>query len=192
VLAGARRYDTLDAALADRRRVYATAALPKSLPQPVITPRGLGPALRADTSAGHDAAVVFGTERTGLSYDDLARADVLVRVPTDPACRALNLAQAAALCAWEWCAAGDPGASGAGGFPPPATPPGPVPATREAVDGLVRHVERALDAAERMQEPALRARLLRSLRVAFGRGLTDAEVNTLRGVVSALTRGGRG
>jgi tRNA C32,U32 (ribose-2'-O)-methylase TrmJ len=56
------------------------------------------------------------------------------------------------------------------------------------VDGLVAHVAGALDARGRMGEHALRARLLRSLRIAFGRGLTAAELTTLRGVLSALTK----
>jgi tRNA/rRNA methyltransferase len=186
VLRGAARVRTLADALTDRDRVYATSALRKDLPLAVGTPRALGASLRADGAAARRTAVVFGPERTGLSLDDLSRADALVQIPTDPACRALNLAQSAAICAYEWRIAVDDGTPP--GTPPHPHAPAPPPAPKEAVDGLVAHVAAALDERRQLGEPALRTRLLRSLRIAFGRGLTTAEIQTLRGVVSALTR----
>jgi tRNA/rRNA methyltransferase len=181
VLRGATRVSCLRDALADRDRVYATSALRKDLPLTVGTPRDLGEWLRADTMAAWRTAVVFGTERTGLSLDDVSHADALVHVPTNPACRALNLAQTAAICAYEWRITGATVQTAAARH-------GPQPAPKEAVDGLVAHVAAALDERGRMDEPALRARLLRSLRIAFGRGLTAAELTTLRGIVSALAK----
>jgi tRNA/rRNA methyltransferase len=181
VLDGATVHASLAEALADRGRVYATTALDKALPLPVVTPRALGAALREDARRGVPSAVVFGTERTGLSLEELAHAHVLVRIPTDPACRALNLAQAVAVCAWEWCAA----------EAPTELRPAPPPASASAVDGAVRQITDALDRVGGLTEPALRRRLLRSLRVALGRGLTEPELRTLRGVIVALERGAR-
>ena len=64
----------------------------------------LGPARRfdlemADTAQrdGHQSALLFGTERDGLSNDDLARVDVLVQIPANPSFSSLNLAQAVNL-----------------------------------------------------------------------------------------------
>jgi tRNA/rRNA methyltransferase len=43
------------------------------------------------------AALVFGPEPSGLSNEEVARCHFLIHVPTEPACPALNLAQAVAI-----------------------------------------------------------------------------------------------
>lgn len=171
VLAAARTYPDLAAALRDRTRVWATTALARDLPLPVVHPR---PAA-AEARALAGAAFLFGPERTGLVAADLARADVLVHIPTDPAARALNLAQAVAVMAWEWSAA-------------PWTPPvAPEPAPRAEVDGLVDHLVAAALRRGHYSEPRLRVRAVRNLRSAVQRaGFTRAEVRTLRGLVRVL------
>lgn len=180
VLAAARVYDTLPAALADRRHVWATTARPKELPLPAYGPRALGEALVAAEAEGAAPAVLFGPERTGLRYEHLVHAAALVHVPTDPVCPALNLAQAVALVSWErWAAAGAGTPPLNGGAPPPA------PAA--AFDAWFTALTAAIDGVGWLSEPALRVRALRSLRVAFTRaGLTEAELHTLHGLVRAL------
>jgi tRNA/rRNA methyltransferase len=44
---------------------------------------------------------VFGPEPHGLSNEEIARCHGVVRIPTDPECPALNLAQAVAICVCE-------------------------------------------------------------------------------------------
>lgn len=178
VLAAARVYDDLPAALADLHRVWATAALERAFEKPPLHPRALAPVLRGAAAAGQGCGVVFGPERTGLRYEDLALAEGLVRIPTDPGCRALNLAQAVAVVAWEWSAA-----------EAEAVPAGPTPAPRAELQGLFDHLEAALDAAGFLSNPHLRVRTVRNLRTALIRaGLTTQEIRTLRGAVGALAR----
>lgn len=177
VLEGARIFATLADALADRQRAWATTALGRELAKPVLHPRALAASLHGAVAGGEAVAVVFGPERTGLRYEHLELADGLVHFPTDPACRALNLAQAVGLVAWEWTAWDAPA----------APPPGPTPAPRADQDALFAHLDAALTGA--FTEPALRVRTLRNLRTALLRaGLTSQEVRTLRGVLTALTR----
>jgi tRNA/rRNA methyltransferase len=104
-------------------------------------------------------------------------------VPVDPTFRSLNLAQAVAICSYEWRLRVDPA--------PPASFRGPgKPADRAAMLGLFDQLESALDAAGFFHPPEKRASMVRNLRVALSRGrLRDQEVRTLRGVVTALSRG---
>ncbi|HEY7314411.1 MAG TPA: TrmJ/YjtD family RNA methyltransferase [Gemmataceae bacterium] len=46
-------------------------------------------------------ALVFGPESSGLTNTEVTRCHYLIHIPTDPACPALNLAQAVAICIYE-------------------------------------------------------------------------------------------
>lgn len=111
ILRGAGRYPSLEAALADRDYVVATASLRDRLwPHPVVAPRAL-PEHLASQAPGARVALVFGAEVSGLTSDELARARVLVSIPAAPANPTLNLAQAVLLVAYElYVARGAPGA----------------------------------------------------------------------------------
>lgn len=171
VLRGARVYTSLAEALADRVEVWATTALPRTFRKPTMNPRAA--ALRW----GEDSAVVFGPERSGLTYDELTWAHALLTFPTDAHARALNLGVSVALVAWEWrCRDGVPDT-----VEPDA--PAPMDAQLEALAG----VEHALLERGWAQEPGLRVRTLRSLRTAFLRArLRPGELTLLRGVLKLL------
>ena len=47
------------------------------------------------------AALVFGSEKFGLSNDDLSHCDWVLSVPTNEACPSMNLGQAVAVCCYE-------------------------------------------------------------------------------------------
>lgn len=47
------------------------------------------------------AALLFGSEKFGLSNEHLSRCSWLLEIPTDPRCDSMNLGQAVALCCWE-------------------------------------------------------------------------------------------
>lgn len=46
-------------------------------------------------------ALLFGSEKFGLSNDDLSYCHRLIRIPTDPGTPSMNLGQAVAVCLWE-------------------------------------------------------------------------------------------
>jgi tRNA/rRNA methyltransferase len=52
------------------------------------------------------AAILFGSEKTGLSNEHLSYCHVLVRIPTVMGCPSMNLGQAVAVCAYELARAG--------------------------------------------------------------------------------------
>lgn len=111
ILLGAKRHASLAEALAGFEYVVATASLRDRLwPHAVVPPRGLPAHLEAQ-AAGARVALVFGAEVSGLTSDELARANVLVSIPAAPANPTLNLAQAVLLLAYElYVARGTPGA----------------------------------------------------------------------------------
>ena len=170
-------------AAADLQRVYATTARPRELQLPVITPRAAAAELVEACVRGERTGLLFGGERAGLETADIALCQAVVTIPIDPRFRSLNLAQAVAINAYEWRAARADAL-------PANFRPGPGPATGEAMLGLYEHLERELDAAGFFHPPEKTPNMIQNLRAALGRArFTDQEVRTLRGVVTALSRG---
>jgi tRNA/rRNA methyltransferase len=182
VLEAARVFETVPQAIADLTFVVATTARPREAVLPVMTPReaaarlaGLGPEART--------GLLFGGERAGLETADVALCQGIVTIPVDPARRSLNLAQAVIINAYEWRMTFDDRAPA--NFPPPAPT-----ASGETLMGLYGQLERELEVSGFFHPPEKRDAMVRNLRAALGKaGFTDQEVRTLRGVVTALSRG---
>ncbi|MGQ0644319.1 MAG: RNA methyltransferase [Elusimicrobiota bacterium] len=111
----ARRADTLDEVLRDRQIVLGTTAVrDRRLRRPLIRLPDL-PAFLKENGARR-VAVLFGSEKTGLSNAHLDRCTHILTIPTSPGCPSMNLGQAVAVCAYELARGGtDFG---------PLTPPG--------------------------------------------------------------------
>jgi tRNA/rRNA methyltransferase len=182
-LDGARVFDTLEAASADLQRLYATTARPRETRLPILTPREAAAALSTATGQGLTCGLLFGGERAGLETADIALCQAIVTVPIDPRFRSLNLAQAVAINAYEWRMT-------VADRPPPAFRPDDPPADQAELVGLYEHLERELDASGFFFPPEKRPSMVRNLRVIFARsGLSSQETRTLRGVITALTKG---
>ncbi|MFI4974560.1 MAG: RNA methyltransferase [Caulobacterales bacterium] len=179
----AKVHQRLEAAVADLRLVLATTARPRETQLPVMTPREAAAALREGIAQGWRVGLLFGGERAGLETADIALCHGIVTIPVDAKFHSLNLAQAVAINAYEWRLGVESG-------PPPAFREGDPPADQAAMLGLHEHLERELDAGGFFHPPEKRESMIRNLRVALGRArLSDQEVRTFRGVITALTRG---
>ena len=100
VLRNARVVETLDEALEGMTHLCATAMVARDFGPPTRTPRQhLGPLAQ---SAPQGVAFLFGSERFGMSNDDVYRCHVALRIPTDPDFGSLNLASAVQVIAYEW------------------------------------------------------------------------------------------
>jgi tRNA/rRNA methyltransferase len=182
-LNAARVFERTEDALADLNLVYATTARPRELQLPVLTPRAAAGKLAAAIGQGLKAGLMFGGERAGLETADIALCQAVVTLPVDERFKSLNLAQAVAVNAYEWRMTVSDAA-------PPAFRKGPPPADGAAMLGLYEHFERELEAAGFFHPPEKRPSMVQNLRSALGRaGMTDQEVRTFRGVVTALSRG---
>ena len=206
VLHAARIVESLDEALSDCGFVLGTTARSRRIEWPVIdvhegARRAVGQAARTPV------AVVFGRESAGLTNAELDRCHALVRIPAAAHFSSLNVAAAVQILAYEIrIAALGAGARGervelhgegtgtqgesVGGRPVPQSPAATAgaPATTGELEGFYRHLEAALIEIGYL-DPAAPKLLMRRLRRLFNRAIPDrAEINILRGILSAATR----
>lgn len=176
-------FPTVADAIADLHGVYATTARPRELQLPVITPRECAGVLASEIASGLRMGLLFGGERAGLETADISLCRAVVTIPIDPKFRSLNLAQAVSINAYEWWLTRTQA-------PPSNFREGPPPAEGAALLGLYEHLERELDNSGFFHPPEKRPSMVQNLRSALGRAaFSDQEVRTLRGVVTALSKG---
>ncbi|AVQ00142.1 tRNA (cytosine(32)/uridine(32)-2'-O)-methyltransferase TrmJ [Ahniella affigens] len=184
VLASARVVDSLDAALADCQLAFGTTARPRFNEAPSLAPRETAAAVLSAVQQGMKVAVVFGTERTGLTNTELGRCQHAVRIPTNPEFSSLNLAQAVQLIAYELRLASM-------AFDPvPETEPRPL-ATLAEFEGFMGHLETTLALID-FYKGREYTRLLQRFRRLYQRAqLGVEEVQLLRGVLAETERSAR-
>jgi tRNA/rRNA methyltransferase len=182
VLAAARRFDSVEDAIADCTRVYAASARPRDMVLRVATPRRAAVELRGAHAAGETVGILFGPERAGLTNDQIALAEAVITAPLNPAFASLNLAQAVLIVGYEWFQAGSE--APAEELPMHNT----RPATAGELDSFFARLEDALDKGGFFRARDLRPTMARNLRNLFQRAqLTEQEVRTLHGAISSLT-----
>jgi tRNA/rRNA methyltransferase len=99
VLTNARVVSTIDEAVADCNLVVGTTDRTRvEQKQSVYTPFDLSEAL---AKASYKLALVFGSEKHGLTNEDLSRCHRVMSIPTQPNCPSMNLGQAVAVCCYE-------------------------------------------------------------------------------------------
>jgi tRNA/rRNA methyltransferase len=172
-------YPTTAEAVADLTVVYATTARPRDLTVTMMTPEAAMAEARARAAEGEQVGVLFGPERSGLSNEDIVRAQRVVTVPVNPAFGSLNLAQCALLMAYEWRRQTDD--------MPKVQRTGGRPATQIEVDKLIEGLEARLDAVGFFFPEIRRGRMEANLRNLIRRmELTETDIRTLHGVFRAL------
>ena len=179
----AKVHQRLEAAVADLQVVFAATARPRELRLPVMTPREAMAELHAAAAAGQATGLVFGGERAGLETRDIALCQGVITIPVDPAFKSLNLAQAIAVNAYEWRLT-------VLDRPPPAFDNQAAPASHEALQGLYGQLESELETSGFFHPPEKTPGMINNLRAILARAsLSDQEVSTLRGAITALSRG---
>lgn len=178
ILEQARVFSTLEEAIADCGLVVGTSARQRHLPWEIVEPRECAARIVADARAGN-VAVVFGSERYGLTNDELARCNLLVTIPTSTEYSSLNIAMAVQVIAYEIWLASRPGA--------PEPPPRDVPlATAEEMTRLYAHIEQVLDEID-FRDRTGGGHLMARIRRLFNRAQLDQnEMNILRGILTAV------
>ena len=102
LLQGAKSTECLAEAVAQCTLVAGTGTLTYRKPeQPVVSLPQLAPLVRQELEGGGRVAIVFGSEKHGLTRDDLSYCHALVEIPTDPKQPSMNLGQAVAVCLYE-------------------------------------------------------------------------------------------
>lgn len=183
VLDKARVFDTVAEAVADLQRVVATTARNRELAQRIVTPRRAAAEMRDWIGVGDKVGILFGPERTGLENDDMVLADTALSIPLNPQFSSLNVAQAVLLVSYEWAAAVDD--TRASRMSDHST----RPATKDELQNLFDHLERALDQSGFLRHKAMRPAMVNNLRALLQRAyMTEQEVRTFHGVIKFLSK----
>jgi tRNA/rRNA methyltransferase len=185
--------DTLEQALAGTVLQMATASMPREFAaQPLDPDTASLQMLDQLRLAADPVALVFGTERVGLSMAQAQLCSHFASIPTAPGCDSLNLAQAVQVFAWSLRRAAlqavdsDAQPSSLVRRAQPTGRSDSDYATHDQVEGLYAHLESALIAIGFL-DPAEPKRLMPRLRNLFGRTrLQRQEVDILRGVCTRM------
>ncbi len=101
LLKNAREFDTVAEAIADCSLVVGTTAVGnREVQHPLRSLEEAGEKIREGMEKGK-VALLFGSEKWGLSNESLSYCHWLVRIPTREEHRSMNLGQAAAICLYE-------------------------------------------------------------------------------------------
>jgi len=164
VLATMTLHASLDDALADTLYIAGTTGRTRELLPRHVTPREIAPELLARAERG-PVALLFGSEDNGLTAEELERCHCVLRIPTAPSYRSLNLAQAVLIVAYELWQASEQ--------PTPVTIRSPQPASAAQLEGLFDAAERALWGIEFFKTTGS-AMMMRKLRSLIHRAEPDA------------------
>jgi len=178
ILEAAQIHADFGQAIADCGLVVGTSARQRYLPWDLHEPRDCAQQIVQAAHAG-GAAIVFGTERTGLTNVELERCNWLLTIPTDSDYSSLNLAMAVQVVAYELWLAARPGA--------PELPPREVPlASAEDMARLYVHIEQVLGEID-FRDRTGGGWLMSRIRRLFNRAQLDQnEMNILRGILTAV------
>jgi tRNA/rRNA methyltransferase len=143
----------------------------------VMAPRDAMPQI-VQQAASLPVALLFGTEMSGLTNEEVSRAQMLVNIPANPEFSSLNLAAAVQVMSYELSVA-------AQNYQTVAQIS--QPAAHQQVEGFMQHMEKTLHEIGffTTQNPA---RMMQRLRRLYARArLESDEINILRGILSVTT-----
>jgi TrmH family RNA methyltransferase len=178
VLAGARVVATVAEGVAGCGFIVATTSRPRDQYFSVADVRDAAKRVLRESQRG-PAAVLFGSERAGLSNEQLEAAHLLIRIPASESYPSLNLAMAVQVVAYELFRA-----RGVQVDTAPAAGPLADPVEMERLYEHLAQVLEEIDFRDRTQGGT---HLMARLRRLFQRAALDRnEVNILRGILTAV------
>jgi tRNA/rRNA methyltransferase len=145
LLQSAKHAKSLAEAIADCALVIGTGTLAhRKAEQPVISLPELGSRVRSELALGSRIALLFGSEKRGLTRHDLSYCHLLTVIPTDTQQPSMNLGHAVAVCLYELAARAE-------SHPDPSfestAKTGPPPVTSGELDRLAGVIEEVMLAA---------------------------------------------
>ncbi|MDY2867268.1 MAG: RNA methyltransferase [Mesosutterella sp.] len=190
VLRASHSVPTLVEALAGVRYAWALSGYDREFGPPIEDLRGAASkACDFLESESGDIAFVFGTERSGLTNEEIEVCQAVAAIPADPESTSLNLAQSVQVTAYELHMrqlerAGNPHRLYDWEQRFEHEPPAEVP----AIEGLLRHWEQAMISCGALNPAEPKFLMPMTRRIVARAGLTQSEVDMLRGVCAAIIR----
>ncbi|MFM2485002.1 tRNA (cytosine(32)/uridine(32)-2'-O)-methyltransferase TrmJ [Celerinatantimonas yamalensis] len=181
VLANVIIVDTLEEAIAPCELVIGTSARSRTLEWPLMSARQAGERVVKEGGQGQ-VAMVFGRERTGLTNDELKHCHYHVNVATNPDYSSLNLAMAVQILCYEVRMA----------YLDSPEPEMRAYPENQDMENFYSHFERVLHQIGFIV-PKHPGKVMDKLRRMFNRiRMEQNELNTMRGILSAIERTARG
>jgi TrmH family RNA methyltransferase len=178
VLAAARVVGSVAEAVAGCGFVVATTSRPRDQYFRVADVREAAERVLSESRRGQ-AAILFGSERAGLTNEQLEAAHLLIRIPASEAYPSLNLAMAVQIVAYELFRAHGVRIDTAPAAGPLADP--------EEMERLFAHLGQVLEEIDFRDRTQGGTHLMARLRRLFQRAALDRnEVNILRGILTAV------
>jgi len=142
-------------------------------------------ALKASGGENHrpvgTAALLFGSEKTGLSNQHMSYCHGLVRIPTALNCPSMNLGQAVAVCCYELARSG---------LLSRAVPAVRLhvsePANLQSLEHIFARAERVLDEIGYLKPKSREVSLVKLRRLMIELGLTNSDAKILGGVLAQI------
>jgi tRNA/rRNA methyltransferase len=126
-------------------------------------------------------ALLFGSEKTGLSNEEMSHCHALVKIPTSRQCPSMNLGQAVAVCCYEMARAG-----AILNRPLTARIHQSDPAQQQAVEHVFERVARVLDEVGYLKPKSRAATLIKLRRLLLDLELTNNDVKILGGIMAQI------
>jgi TrmH family RNA methyltransferase len=138
ILINAREFETVAEAVADCALIVGTTSIGNRALEHPLRRLESGGKIIARKLASAPVALLFGSEKFGLSNEDMSYCHWLMRIPSREEHGSMNLGQAVAVCLYELIRNGKAKAAAPRGYAEPATA-GEV----ERITGMLFHVLRA-------------------------------------------------
>lgn len=175
--------DSLEEAIAGCAWVVGSSARQRHLGDEPMRPSEAAHRL-IESARVADVALVFGSERTGLTNEELDLCHARTLIPANPEYSSLNLAAAVQIYAYELRQA-----AGIAELPAGKTlHPWYAPSTTEEMENFYEHLKRVL-LRTGFLDPGNPRLLMRRLRQLYARARPDRnEVNILRGILTSVEK----
>ncbi len=183
ILANAKVCHDIESAISDCRLIVGASARRRSLPSKLITPRDLIDIIQQDSSRV-PIAILFGTENSGLTNEELHLCHYHLYIPTNPDYSSLNLASAVQLIAYEMRLA----FSGDEQLPQQRTVDTESVVTRQELQGLLEHFDQVMQQTGYLIPDYAKQIDIRMNRLFNKAEITQSELNILRGFLTSVEK----
>lgn len=176
VIQNAKIYSNLPDAISDLHYLYATTAQVRRMNKDYVTTKNLSVKFPQNQKVG----IMFGRENNGLTNEEIALANEIIVVDTNPDCSSLNIAQAVLLVCYELFEANKRA----------DLVNNQELCTKNEMSYFIDHLVRALDDISFFKPEEKRNYMVQNITNIFTRieKLSHNEIQTLRGIVSSFSK----
>ena len=176
-------FKNLEDALSEFNFAFSTTIRPRDMVKPVNGLEKMAEKTYKKLEINQKIAFIFGREKSGLTNHQISLTDEIIEIPTNKDFSSLNLAQAVILIVSELNRIDVSYAK------EEIVIPDSFPVNKKDLISFFNHLERALDDSGFLKPLEKKPTMMMNIRNIFNRSnLTDQEVKTLRGIITALLR----